>query len=481
MGLQGSESSSLTGRTIDRYLIEALIGRGGMGEVYRALDTKLRRKIALKVVRPDQDRPEGVERLFREARAAASLTHPNTVAIHDLGESDGLFYIVMELVNGMPLLAYVGDDRVPLARKLTWCRDIARALSSAHKAGVIHRDVKPSNVMVSEEGVAKVLDFGLAKPVEPQSFDFRTQIGQVVGTVRYMSPEQLAGAEADPRSDQYAFGVTTYELLSGRYPGGRPLGIPEPLDKLVPELTRAGARVIERTMRASPSDRFPSMDDVMVALDDVAKHRPVRVSLSEVGDDGPGTLPAPGERAVDPSVVADTVRAPETPNAPDAPLVVGGPSAAHGGEQPSTEPSGAPSSERDALARRQRAHLRAHEAARTVLSRTAPSGLVKAARASPGAPRTDRPTSVPPTLDSPLAEVLRDPVVPGAEPLAGTPPAALGPPLEHRTVYGPSISAEFRAARGATTTDTGGYPAEEQRSDATDIGGKTTGANRSVL
>ena len=124
-------SASLAGRTIARYAVEALIGRGGMGEVYRAVDPRLRRKVALKIIRPDRNRSDAVDGLFREARAAAALTHPNTVAIHDLGESDGLFYIVMELVNGMPLLAYVGDERVPLARKLRWCADIARALASA--------------------------------------------------------------------------------------------------------------------------------------------------------------------------------------------------------------------------------------------------------------------------------------------------------------------------------------------------------------
>jgi serine/threonine protein kinase len=260
-----------------RYLLEALIGQGGMGEVYRARDTTLHRKVALKVVRSDREGPESKGRLLREARAAAALSHPNTVAIHDLGESDGVLYIVMELVNGMPLLAYVGDDRVPAARKLRWCAEIARALACAHKAGVLHRDVKPTNVMVSDEGVAKVLDFGLAKPVEPKSFDFKTQAGHVVGTVRYMAPEQLAG-DTDPRSDQYALGVTTYELLSGHYPSGNPLGVTEPLVSLVPDLPKRVSGLVERLMRPLPGDRFASMNDVSKELDELATELPVRVA-----------------------------------------------------------------------------------------------------------------------------------------------------------------------------------------------------------
>lgn len=303
---------SLTGQTIERYTLEALIGKGGMGEVYRALDGRLRRKVALKVLRPDKERPDAVARLFREARAAAALTHPNAVAIHDIGESEGLFYIVMELVNGMPLLAYVGDDRVPLARKLRWLADIGRALVCAHKAGVIHRDVKPSNVMVSEDDVAKVLDFGLAKPVEPKSIDFKTAVGRVVGTLRYMSPEQLMGAEADARSDQYALGVTAYELISGRYPGGRPLATPQPLDEVVRGFPKDGARVIARMMEQAPDDRFPSMNDIVTALEDVAASRPVRVSLPAparaVDAAPPADMPDPARKSR-PSM-ADTVRDP---------------------------------------------------------------------------------------------------------------------------------------------------------------------------
>lgn len=264
------------GQTFERYEIESLIGRGGMGEVYRAVDTRLRRKVALKVLRPDRENAEAVARLFREARSAAVLTHPNTVAIHDIGESDGIFYIVMELVTGMSLLAYVGDARVSAARKLAWLVDVARALAAAHRAGVVHRDVKPSNVMVSDEGAVKVLDFGLAKPLAPVSF--RTQQGHVLGTPRYMAPEQLAGQEVDARSDQYAFALTAYELVAGRHPGGALAGsiVPPRLDQVMPEVSRAVADVIARAMSNKPGHRFASMEDVAVALEDAIAGRPVR-------------------------------------------------------------------------------------------------------------------------------------------------------------------------------------------------------------
>ena len=264
------------GETFHRFEILSLIGRGGMGEVYLALDTHLRRKVALKVLRPDRDNADAVARLFREARAAAGLTHPNTIGIHDIGESEGTVYIVMELVTGAPLLEYIGDERVSPARKLGWLVQVARALSAAHKAGVIHRDVKPSNVMVTDEDVVKVLDFGLAKPLAPASF--RTQQGQVLGTPRYMSPEQLAGSDIDARSDQYSFGLVAYELLCGKHPGGVLAGpdVPRPLDDVSREITPAVAAVIGRTLSTGSRDRFESMDEVASALDDAIAGRPVR-------------------------------------------------------------------------------------------------------------------------------------------------------------------------------------------------------------
>jgi serine/threonine protein kinase len=252
------------GETFERYTIEELIGRGGMGEVYRALDTRLLRKVAIKVVRPDlaDNNQEAIARLFREARSAAALTHANAVAIYDLGEVRGTFFLVMELVRGRSLKSYVGAADVPMELRLRWLAEIARALGAAHEAGIIHRDVKPTNIMISNDGHAKVLDFGLAKPIDDPGDRFHTQAGHVLGTPRYMSPEQRAGVEADERSDQYAFGLTAYELLSGVRPdtSTRP--------KLpVPNVPSELSVIVERTLSIDPMERFHSMQNAANAFD----------------------------------------------------------------------------------------------------------------------------------------------------------------------------------------------------------------------
>lgn len=268
------------GQTFARYTIEDLLGAGGMGEVYRAHDTTLRRKVALKVIHPDLQVPDAAERLVREARAAAALSHPNTIAIHDLGETDGVVYLVMELVSGVPLRVFVGDTSVPAVKKLRWLVDVARGLAAAHRAGLVHRDVKPTNVMVSDEGMVKVLDFGLARPVEGASA--RTDVNLVVGTPRYMAPELFSGLPADARSDEYAFGVTAYELLTGMYPGGPTGALPAALDTIVPEVGPAVARVIGRTLSRGRDERYPTMEEVADALDEACP-RDARLGGGPVG------------------------------------------------------------------------------------------------------------------------------------------------------------------------------------------------------
>ena len=284
------------GQTFAHYVIEAPIGEGGMGAVYRAHDTKLRRKVALKVIHPDATVPDAAARLVREARTAAAFSHPNTVAIHDLGEIDGTVFLVMELISGAPLRAYVGDTTVPVAQKLRWLVDMARGLGAAHKAGLVHRDVKPTNVMVSDDGVVKVLDFGLAKPLEAASFD--TNVGIVVGTPRYMAPELFTGMRADARSDQYAFGVTAYELLGGVYPGAATGPVPAALDTLVPEVGPAVARIVARTLSRSAEARFATMNDVASALEEevfTTRVSPTREVAPSTRREG---APAPAEAAL---------------------------------------------------------------------------------------------------------------------------------------------------------------------------------------
>ncbi len=291
------------GQTFSRYVIEASIGQGGMGEVYRAFDEKLRRRVALKVIHPDLAVPDAAARLVREARVAAGLSHPNVVAIFDLGEIDGTVFLVMELVSGAPLRAYVGDRTIPAARKLRWLAGIARGLAAAHKAGLVHRDVKPANVMVSDEDVVKVLDFGLAKPLEAASF--KSDVGMVVGTPGYLSPELFTGATADARSDQFAFGVTAYELLSGVHPGNPMSAVPAALDGALPEITPAVSRIITRTLSRAASDRFASMSDVASAIEaalDSARTTPISTGAA-------ATELAPATRREGPPVRANVALA----------------------------------------------------------------------------------------------------------------------------------------------------------------------------
>ena len=216
-----------SGRTIGRYRIEGTLGSGGMGFVYRAYDTLLRRETALKVL-AGETTAESRARLLREARAAAALKHPNAVAVFDVGELEGTPFIAMEVVEGVPLRARMEDPSLPVDTKLQWLAAVADVLAAAHEAGIIHRDVKPENVMVCRDGGVKVLDFGIARRAqapEPARSDdgappssFRTAEGRLVGTPRYMAPEQRTGGVVDERADQYAWGLVAGELLCGVHP-----------------------------------------------------------------------------------------------------------------------------------------------------------------------------------------------------------------------------------------------------------------------
>jgi eukaryotic-like serine/threonine-protein kinase len=211
-----------TGTRLGPYEIIALIGRGGMGEVYRARDTRLDRMVAIKVLPPGLS-GEGRrrERLEREARAISSLNHPRICTLYDVGRHESIEYLVMELLEGQTLAERLLKGRLPLDQALAYAIQIADALEYAHRHGIIHRDLKPANIMLTTSG-AKVLDFGIAKAADPEiaatatAQSTLTEEGTRLGTVQYMAPEQIEGRAADARSDLFAFGGVLYEMLTGQ-------------------------------------------------------------------------------------------------------------------------------------------------------------------------------------------------------------------------------------------------------------------------
>jgi serine/threonine protein kinase len=221
----------LIGRTLSHFKITAKLGEGGMGEVYQAEDTKLGREVAIKVL-PEAftEDPERFARFEREAKVLASLNHPNIAAIYDLSEDKGTHFLVLELAEGEDLAVRLSRGPVSVEDALPLALQIAEVLEAAHEKGIVHRDLKPANVMVSPDGQAKVLDFGLAKawdnePGESGSLSMSptltaqmTQVGTILGTAAYMSPEQARGEEADHRADIWSFGVVLFELLTGARP-----------------------------------------------------------------------------------------------------------------------------------------------------------------------------------------------------------------------------------------------------------------------
>ncbi|RKZ11938.1 hypothetical protein DRQ53_01860 [bacterium] len=214
----------MIGRTLGNYEILGELGRGGMGEVYRARDTRLQREVAIKVLPKDiaQD-PEVQQRFSREAQTISSLNHPHICVLHDVGEHEGIHYLVMELVDGLTLTQALEKGPLPIADTLKYGAQISDALDRAHRAGVIHRDLKPGNVMITKSG-AKLMDFGLARAARTgtpgdatvaMSQEALTAEGTIVGTYQYMAPEQLEGKEVDQRSDLWALGCVLHEMATG--------------------------------------------------------------------------------------------------------------------------------------------------------------------------------------------------------------------------------------------------------------------------
>ncbi len=271
------------------FRIDALIGQGGMGRVYRAFDLELRRKVALKVLRSDGHGSPHAPRstLLREARAGAALSHPNVVTIYEVDELEGTPFLVMEWLDGAPLRDFVGDAAVPLAERLRWLLEIASALSAAHAVGLVHRDVKPENVIVCADRTTRVLDFGLAlRPGDDTGVTTRDAAApegqrRIAGTPRYMAPEQLAGAPVTAASDQYAWSVMAYELCAGVHPAVAAraalleeftrIGIAPPLHEHNPEVPIAISGVIAQAMDPRPLARLPDMDAIVSMLGPFAR------------------------------------------------------------------------------------------------------------------------------------------------------------------------------------------------------------------
>ena len=269
---------------VAQFRIVERIGRGGMGIVYRAEDEKLKRVVALKVLPEDFDDDESRKRRFmREARVAASLAHANVATVHEVGEADGRIFIAMELVEGRTLRSVLDAGALALVDALRIAKEIARGVSLAHERGIAHRDLKPDNVMVRDDGVVKVLDFGLAKPVDVSPRESETmswtQEGRIVGTPGYMSPEQATGRPVDVRTDVFSIGVLLYEMLTGRRPfvGDTSMEIlkatsrdvPVPVSKLAPRVSPALAEVVERCLSKSKEERYASAVDLLAALDGI--------------------------------------------------------------------------------------------------------------------------------------------------------------------------------------------------------------------
>ena len=285
-------SDDLTGRTLDDFRVLRTLGQGGMARVYLAEQQSLRRQVALKVMSPEMlAKSDAIDRFRREAMAAANLSHGNIVQVFTVGQVDSQHYIAMEYVAGRNLRQWVRRaGPMPLPQALKVMRQAASALKAAGAAGIVHRDIKPANLMISRRGVVKVADFGLSlAPNSGQSGEI-TEVGQTVGTPRYMSPEQVEGRPTDHRSDLYSLGVTFYYLLAGQapYDGGTPVQIalqhikstPPPLASMRPDLPPELCELVHRMMSKSPADRPADAGEVA----DVLK-RLSRLYAAESDDD----------------------------------------------------------------------------------------------------------------------------------------------------------------------------------------------------
>ena len=320
----------LAGRTsgfkVDRYLLLDLIGQGGMGRVYLARDTRLNRRVALKILAPERvNNPRAVARFQREARVGAQLQHENLVRIYDFGEANGRYYLVMEFIQGKTIGHLISEQGpMPMATAARLVRQVALGLGHAHSKGLIHRDVNPYNIMVTDDGTAKLADLGLA--IDLTDGDRVTREGATVGTFDYVAPEQARHSHAaDIRSDIYSLGCTLYHMLTGQVPFPSP-SLPEklfahqaleptPLEQLVPGLPEGFLEIARKMMRKSPDDRYATPAQLVQALEPYLDESPVYSPRPEPSraSTGPAAVAAP-PRSDDPRGPASAVITPVEPS-----------------------------------------------------------------------------------------------------------------------------------------------------------------------
>ncbi len=279
----------MTSELISHYRIISKIGAGGMGEVYLAEDTRLDRKVALKLLPEEFTRSEDrLRRFTQEARSASALNHPNIITIYDIGQAGASHFIATEFIEGHTLRQHMKRSAMTVGELLDVAVQTASALNAAHQAGIVHRDIKPENIMIRPDGYVKVLDFGLAKLVEPTSTSTSadtqaptiartaTEPGLLLGTLGYMSPEQARGKEVDARTDVFSFGVLLYEAVTGRSPfeGETTSDIiasilrsePQPISFFLPEAPTELQRIISKALRKDKEERYQTMKDMLVDL-----------------------------------------------------------------------------------------------------------------------------------------------------------------------------------------------------------------------